>query len=357
MKKRRKFKKKSGFRKFVIAFFVIAILGGGGLAYELYSRVYQPNILFIKDATEKHIYIPTNSDFLQVATILSENGLLININSFKWLAKQKKYDINIKPGRYKIDRALNNNELVNLLRSGKQTPIKVTFNNLRTKEELAGKVASQIEADSASILEYITDVLFQQKLDLNDENVACIFLPNTYEFYWNTSAEEFVNRMLKEYSIFWNSSRKEKAENIKLNYYEVAILASIVEKEQSIRVDERPEIAGLYLNRIKKHMKLQSDPTVIFSIGDFSIRRVLKKDLKIDSPYNTYLNKGLPPGPICLPSINAIDAVLNASKNDYLFMCAKDDFSGYHNFAKTSRKHSKNAKKYRSALNKQKIMR
>ncbi|MEC7863843.1 MAG: endolytic transglycosylase MltG, partial [Bacteroidota bacterium] len=287
MKKRRKFKKKSDLRKFIIAFFVITILGGGGMVYELYSRVYHPNIIFTKDTATKYIYIPTNSDFLQVVTILSENGLLINTNSFAWLAKQKKYDINIKPGRYKIDRALNNNELVNLLRSGKQTPIKVTFHNLRTKEELAGKIANQIEADSVSILECITDVMFQQKLGLNDDNVACVFLPNTYEFYWDTSAEEFVNRMLKEYSIFWNSSRKEKAENIKLNYYEVAILASIVEKEQSIKADERSVIAGLYLNRLKKGMKLQSDPTIIFAIGDFSIRRVLTKDLKMDSPYNT----------------------------------------------------------------------
>ena len=357
MKRRRKFKKKSGFRKFVITFSVITILGCIGLAYELYSRVYQPNIAFAKDARDKYVYIPTNSDFSKVVTILVENSLLINVNSFEWLAKKKQYYTNIKPGRYKIDRALNNNELVNLLRSGKQIPIKVTFHNLRTKEELAAKVGSQIEADSSAIIEYITDILFQKKLGLNDDNIACVFLPNTYEFYWNTSAEEFVNRMLKEYSNFWNSGRKAKAENKKLNYYEVSILASIVEKEQSIRLDERPVIAGLYLNRIKKGMKLQSDPTIIFAIGDFSIRRVLKKDLKIDSPYNTYVNTGLPPGPICLPSINAIDAVLNASKNDYLFMCAKEDFSGYHNFARTSREHSRNAKKYRRALNKRKIMR
>lgn len=357
MKRKRRFKKKSNFRKFIIAFFAVIILGGGGLVYELYSRVYQPNIIFAIDSREKYIYIPTNSNFLHVITILSENGLLINKNSFEWLAKQKKYDVNIKPGRYRIDRAFNNNELVNLLRSGKQTPIKVTFNNLRTMEDLAAKVSSQIEADSASIIEYVKDVLFQQRLGLNDENVACIFLPNTYEFYWNTSATEFVERMLKEYSVFWNSTRREKADNLGLDYYEIAILASIVEKEQTIKVDERPEIAGLYLNRIRKGMKLQSDPTVIFAMGDFSIRRVLKKDLKTVSPYNTYLKKGLPPGPICLPSINAIDAVLNASMHDYLFMCAKDDFSGYHNFAKSSRKHNINARKYRRALNKRKIMR
>lgn len=333
------------------------MLGASGLVYELYSRVYHPNIIITKDSIEKYIYIPTNSSLSDVVSILSENGLLINTNSFAWLAKQKKYNVNIKPGRYKIDRALNNNALVNLLRSGRQNPIRVTFNNLRTIEDLAGNIASQIEADSISILEYVGDVLFQKTLGVDDHNLACIFLPNTYEFYWNTSAEEFVSRMLKEYSNFWNSKRKAKADSLKLSYYEVSILASIVEKEQNIKLDERPEIAGLYLNRIKKGMKLQSDPTVIFALGDFSIRRVLTKDLKIDSPYNTYLHKGLPPGPICLPSINAIDAVLNASQHNYLFMCAKEDFSGYHNFAKNSREHNRNAKKYRRALNKRKIMR
>ena len=356
MKRRRKFKKKSSFRKFVTAFILLAILGCGGMVYELYSRVYQLNIV-LPDNAEKYIYIPSNSEFTDVVKILLENGLLIKANSFEWLAKQKKYDTNIKAGRYKINRALNNNDLVNLLRSGKQTPIKVTFNNLRNKEQLAGKIGSQIEADSLSILKYITDTTFLNKLKLNIDNVACLFIPNTYEFYWNTSVEGFVNRMVKEYSDFWNSSRKKKAAEIKLNYYQVAVLASIVEKEQSIKRDERPEIAGVYLNRLKKRMKLESDPTLIFALGDFTIKRVLNKDKKVESPFNTYKNKGLPPGPICIPSINAIDAVLNASEHNYIFMCAKEDFTGYHNFAKTYAKHLVNARKYQKALNKRKIMR
>ena len=326
------------------------------MVYELYSRVYQPNVV-LPDNTEKYIYIPSNSEFSDVVKVLSENGLLINANSFEWLARQKKYDTNIKAGRYRINRAVNNNDLVNLLRSGKQTPIKVTFNNLRNKEQLAGKIASQIEADSLSIIKYITDTTFLNKLKLNTDNVACLFIPNTYEFYWNTSVEGFVNRMVKEYSDFWNSNRKKKAAEIKFNYYQVAVLASIVEKEQSIKKDERPEIAGLYLNRLKKRMKLESDPTLIFALGDFTIKRVLNKDKKVDSPYNTYKNKGLPPGPICIPSINAIDAVLNASEHNYIFMCAKEDFTGYHNFAKTYAKHLINARKYQKALNKREIMR
>ena len=357
MKKRRKFKKKSGFSKFLLSFLFLAIIGGAGMVYELYSRVYQPNVVLPENNKEKYIYIPTDADFLVVVKVLSENGLLVNSNSFEWLAKQKKYTTNIKAGRYKIDRALNNNELINLLRSGKQTPIKVTFNNLRTKEQLAGRIANQIEADSFSILSYITDTIFQQKLALNNNNISCLFIPNTYEFYWNTSAEQFVNRMLKEYKLFWNNTRKAKADKINLNYYEVAALASIVEKEQNIKRDERPKIAGLYLNRIKKKMKLESDPTLIFALGDFTIKRVLNKDKKVDSPFNTYKHKGLPPGPICIPSINAIDAVLNASSHTYIFMCAKEDFSGYHNFAKTYAKHLVNARKYQKALNKRKIMR
>ena len=326
------------------------------MVYELYSRIYQPNIV-LTDNIKKYIYIPSDSKFSDVVKVLSENGLLINANSFEWLANKKKYDSNIKPGRYVINRALNNNDLVNLLRSGKQVPIKVTFNNLRNKEQLAGKIASQIEADSLSIIKYITDTAFLNKLQLNTDNVACLFIPNTYEFYWNTSVESFVNRMVREYSDFWNSSRKKKALEIKLNYYQVAVLASIVEKEQSIKRDERPKIAGLYLNRLKKRMKLESDPTLIFALGDFTIKRVLNKDKKVESPYNTYKNKGLPPGPICIPSINAIDAVLNASEHKYIFMCAKEDFTGYHNFAKTYAKHLLNARKYQKALNKRKIMR
>ena len=325
------------------------------LAHRLYSYVYQPNITF-NEKSEQFIYIPTNSKFSDVVRILSDEGLLIDKNSFEWVAERKNYRYNAKAGRYFINRELNNNELINLLRSGMQIPVKVTFNHLRTKEQLAGKISTQIEADSIAIINQLSDTTFLIETGLNNDNVSCLFIPNTYEFYWNTSATEFLNKMQKEYDKFWNNERLKKAATIGLTEFEVSTLASIVEME-SYKKDERPIIARLYLNRLKKGMKLQSDPTIIFAVGDFTIRRVLTKDLKIDSPYNTYLHKGLPPGPICLPSINAIDAVLNASKNDYLFMCAREDFSGYHNFAKTSKEHSKNARKYRRALNKQKIMR
>ena len=327
------------------------------MAYQLYLRVYQPNIVLLENVSEKYIYIPTGADFHQVIQILSESGLLINANSFEWLAATKKYTTNIKPGRYRINRNLNNNELINLLRSGKQTPIQVTFNNLRNKEQFAGKIADQIEADSVDLLTFITDTSFLNSNGFTAEDVICLFVPNTYEFYWNTSSEQFVERMKKEYEAFWNVDRKTKAKKIKLTPFQIVSLASIVEKEQNIKKDERPEIAGLYLNRIKKKMKLESDPTLIFALGDFTIKRVLNKDKKVDSPYNTYIHKGLPPGPICIPSINAVDAVLNASEHKYIFMCAKEDFSGYHNFAKTYVKHMINARKYHKAMNKRKIMR
>ena len=325
------------------------------LAHRLYSYVYQPNIT-LNEKSEQFIYIPTNSKFSDVVRILSDEGLLIDKNSFEWVAERKNYRYNIKAGRYFINRELNNNELINLLRSGMQIPVKVTFNHLRTKEQLMGKISTQIEVDSITIINQLSDTTFLIETGLNNDNVSCLFIPNTYEFYWNTSATEFLNKMQKEYDKFWNNERLKKAATIGLTKFEVSALASIVEME-SYKKEERPIIARLYLNRLKKGMKLQSDPTIIFAVGDFTIRRVLTKDLKIDSPYNTYLHKGLPPGPICLPSINAIDAVLNASKNDYLFMCAREDFSGYHNFAKTSKEHSKNARKYRRALNKRKIMR
>ena len=226
--KRRKRKKKSALRKFVIAFFVLTVLGGAGMAYELYLRVYQPNIVLPIDVNEKYIYIPTGADFHQVIHILSESGLLINANSFEWLATAKNYTTNIKSGRYRINRNLNNNELINLLRSGKQTPIKVTFNNVRTKEQFAGKISAQIEAASTDLLAFITDTSFLNSNGLTAENVVCLFIPNTYEFYWNTSSKQFMERMQKEHEAFWNVDRETKAKRIELTPFQIVALASIL---------------------------------------------------------------------------------------------------------------------------------
>jgi len=349
-------KSKSKFQKFIIIFSTLIVISLSVITYEFYARIYHQNIDLITDSKE-YIYIPSGSNLDDVVNILQNKNILININSFIWVAKQKKYDTNIKSGKYRINNKLNNNDLVNLLRAGNQVPVRITFNNIRTIEDFSSIISNQLEIDSNLIMKSILDSIFLDSLNLNKYSIASLFIPNTYEFYWNISIENFIIKMINEYSIFWNKNRRRLAEEIGLSKVEVSILASIVEKEQNIKKDERKIIAGLYLNRIKKNMKLESDPTLVFALGDFSIKRVLNKDKKIKSKYNTYKYKGLPPGPICIPSINSIDAVLNATSHNYIFMCAKEDFSGYHNFAKTYKQHLRNARKYQKALNKRNIMR
>ena len=352
---KRKKKQSSFFRKFILLSFLISCFAGILLCIQLYKNVFNTNIVFSGDK-EKLLFINSDDDFNNVLNKLSDINLL-NVNTFKWVANKKKYIQNIKPGRYLINNEMSINDLINLLKSGNQTPVKITFNNTRTINDFVSNISSSLEIDSVSLLNAIYDKNFLLNNKLTNENVGCIFIPNTYEFYWNVSSEGFLNRMLLEYDKFWNNDRIKKSKLIPLNLNEISILASIVQMEQNIKYDERPIIAGLYLNRINQNMKLESDPTLIFALKDFSLKRVLNKDKKVLSPYNTYKNKGLPPGPICMPSINAIDAVLNFDKHNYIFMCAKEDFSGYHNFAVTYKKHLKNARRYQKMLSKKKIFR
>jgi|TARA_B110000495_G_C23043706_1_gene628553 UPF0755 protein len=352
---KRKKKQSSFFRKFILLSFLISCFAGILLCIQLYKNVFNTNIVFSGDK-EKLLFINSDDDFNNVLNKLSDINLL-NINTFKWVANKKKYIQNIKPGRYLINNEMSINDLINLLKSGNQTPVKITFNNTRTINDFVSNISSSLEIDSVSLLNAIYDKNFLLNNKLTNENVGCIFIPNTYEFYWNVSSEGFLNRMLLEYDKFWNNDRIKKSKLIPLNLNEISILASIVQMEQNIKYDERPIIAGLYLNRINQNMKLESDPTLIFALKDFSLKRVLNKDKKVLSPYNTYKNKGLPPGPICMPSINAIDAVLNFDKHNYIFMCAKEDLSGYHNFAVTYKKHLKNARRYQKMLSKKKIFR
>ncbi|MEA3317340.1 MAG: endolytic transglycosylase MltG, partial [Bacteroidota bacterium] len=235
-----------------------------------------------------------------------------------------------------------------------QKPLKLVFNNIRNIENLAGRVAKKIEADSSAIVNLMHNNKFIEELGFNKYTYTCIFIPNTYEFWWNTSAKSFVLRMHKEYLKFWNTERKAKAKKLNLSKEEVITIASIVD-EETYKNDEMPRIAGVYINRLRKRIPLQADPTIKFAVGDFSIKRVLTKHLKTESPYNTYKHYGLPPGPISIPSIAAIDAVLNYEHHKYLYFCAKDDFSGYHNFAKNLYEHNRNARAYRRALNKKRI--
>jgi UPF0755 protein len=249
---------------------------------------------------------------------------------------------------------MNNNRLLNLLRSGSQTPVKFTFNNIRTIEQFAGRVAEQLEMDSVSLLKAVKENATLKEMGFDEESAAALFIPNTYELYWNIDADDFVEKMVGEYNRFWNEERRNKAKSLNMTPIEVSILASIVDKETA-KVSEMPRIAGVYINRLKKNWLLQADPTLIFALGDFEIKRVLDAHKEIKSPYNTYKHIGLPPGPICIPSIAAIDAVLNAENHKYFYFCAKDDLSGYHVFARNMSEHNRNAEKYRKALNKMKI--
>jgi UPF0755 protein len=274
----------------------------------------------------------------------------------EWVAEKKKYPKLVKPGKYVIDRFLNYNQLINILRGGKQTPVKITFNNVRTLNELAGRIGGQIEADSAEIVSFFSDPENYSKDGFKQEDVISVFIPDTYEFYWNTGAAKLYNRMLREYRKFWNRERLNKCGDIGFTPVEVSTLASIID-EEALKPDEKPRIAGVYLNRLKRGIPLQADPTIKFAINNFTVNRILFKHLETDSPYNTYRHAGLPPGPIGCPSVNGIDAVLNAEKHDYLYFAAKADFSGYHNFSRTLSEHNRYANQYQRELNKRRIYR
>ncbi|TVR78760.1 MAG: endolytic transglycosylase MltG [Chitinophagaceae bacterium] len=350
----KKTKKKGCVLKVLGVVVLIGILVSGLLGYFIYAYVFSPNV---NDETATHeLFIPTGASYDEVVEMLDRKNVLLNIKSFEWTADKMNYPNRVKAGRYLIDAGMSNRELIRKLRAGDQQPVMLVLNNMRTKEDLAGKVAGQIEADSLEILTIIKDEEFLSSYGLNKFNVLSIMLPNTYEFFWNTSAKGFFDRMLREFNQFWTEERISKAGNLGLTKYEVVTLASIVE-EESNRVDERPRIAGVYLNRLNRGWKLQADPTVKYAIGDFSIRRVLFRHLEYDSPYNTYMYEGLPPGPICLPSLNSIDAVLNPEKHEFMFFSAKEDFSGYHNFARTHREHQANARRFHQELNRRNIYR
>ena len=350
-------KKKSKFLKIILGVFLILILVAGGIAYYGYRMFNKPNTSD-RIKTYEIIYIPTGSNFDNVMDSLRSRKILKDEKSFLWFADLKKYKDKVKPGRYRIDAGMSSNQIINLLRAGLQYPVNVTFTNIRTKEQLVSRICKKLEADSIELAALLNnDQWLKENLGLKSETVLTLFIPNTYQFNWNTSAKQFMLRMQAEYKKFWNDERKQKAKALNLTQTQVSILASIVQAEQLAYPSERSAIAGLYLNRLKIGMSLQSDPTVIYAIGDFTINRVLDKDKEIDSPYNTYKYNGLPPGPIYIPEISSIDAVLNHEKNDYLYMCAKEDFSGKHNFAKTLKEHNCNADKYRNALNKQKVFR
>lgn len=338
----------------------IALLGlviGGWFAYMVYGAVFDPNTKFNND--KAFVFIPSEASFEDVKETLEP--LLDDMESFSRIAQKKGYAANIKGGKYVIKRRMNNNQIVNTLRSN-NIAVKVSFNNQETLADLAGRISMQIEADSTALLQAFEDEGFLKANGFNQDTKLAMYIPNSYQVFWNISASGFRDKMLREYKVFWNPYRMEKANALGYSPEEVSSLAAIVHKE-TVKIDERPKVAGLYLNRLKKGMLLQADPTVIYALKkhqnnfDLVIKRVLYKDLELDSPYNTYKYAGLPPGPITMPDISAIDAVLSAEQHEYYYFVANVENFGYHKFAKTLSQHNQNKVQYIRWVNAKNIRR
>jgi UPF0755 protein len=329
------------------------LLIGSLLGYNYYQKIF--GLAITKNG---ELFITATDSLIDVKEKISEFSK--NPHTFLWLASKKSFS-KPKTGRYLLKEGMSNNDLVNMLRSGNQTAVKVSFNNQDTLEKFAGRISAQLELDSLSILVSFSDEKFLDKHQLNEKSVFQICIPNSHQFYWTVSADNFRDKLLSEYNRFWTSSRLEKASLLKMSKNEVITLASIVQKETAKKI-ERPIVAGLYLNRLQNGWPLQADPTIIYCIKeikgqDYMVKRVLKVDLAINSPYNTYQNRGLPPSQIAMPDISAIDAVLNAQKHNYYYMCADINKIGYHQFAKTLAQHNRNAVKYQNWLNKKGVHR
>ena len=344
-------------KKILLTVVFLGLVGMAGFSYYVYQNIFTPNTGF--NNPQANIFIPTGATFKMVQEELSP--LLKDMSTFVTVAQRKGYVSNIKAGHFIIKKGSNNNEIINSIRSG-NTPVTIKFNNQERLENLAGHLAKQIEADSLSLLNAMLDVDFLKASGFTQDTALGMYIANSYQVYWNTSSKAFCQKMLKQYHVFWNNARVAKAKAISLSKDQVMALAAIVQKETAM-IDERPVVAGLYLNRLKKGMLLQADPTVIFAKKktekNFNqvIKRVLFKDLKITSPYNTYTNSGVPPGPITMPDVSAIDGVLNYKKHGFYFMVADVKNFGYHKFAKTLSAHNRNKKQYVNWINKQGVKR
>lgn len=296
------------------------------------------------------LYIPKNGTYESMLDSLDKHKMITNHIAFGFLSKQKGLRDAVKPGRYEIPVNSSNSEIISKIKKGEQDPVKLTFNNIRTKDDLVKKIGKKFDFDSQVLLQKLNDPAECEKLGFSTETVMNMFLPDTYFIYWTSTPDELLERMKSEYTKFWNKNRLAQAQSINMTPNQVGTLASIVQSETN-KKDEMPRVAGVYINRLNIGMPLQADPTVKFAVGDFSLKRILHKHLAVESPYNTYKNTGLPPGPIALPERVALDAVLNYEKNNYTYFSAKEDFSGYHNFAENFTEHLKNAQKYQTALN------
>lgn len=334
-------------RKLLVIFLLVFTMLLSSFAFYGYQILYSPNLLVDKE--DKILVIDKNETFRSLQNKLYDDDYLQDPVSFGFLARLMDYDKGIKPGRFLIKKNMTNLEAIRMLRLAEQVPVNVTFNNIRLKEDIAEKITRNIELSEAEFDSALVKFIRQNDYGFNAETVISMFIPNTYQVYYNESGAQLLERIHDEYQKFWNNDRRKKAEETGLSILEVSTLASIVQAE-SIKKDESRRIAGLYMNRLQKGIALQADPTLVFASGDFSLKRVLNKHKKIESPYNTYLNSGLPPGPINMPTIHSIDAVLNYEKHNLIYMCAKEDFSGYHNFASNIRDHINNANRYQRQL-------
>lgn len=343
-------KKLSQKSKIIIALAAVLVIALGITFFNYYLKYFGPSVT---DA-EEYLYIRTGSNAGDVYRTIEEKNIVRKPEVFIWAAENMDYPLSVKPGRYRLKKGMSNRSFINMLKAGNQEPVQLRFRGLRLKENFAAYVATQIEADSLSLIRLLDSPAYISKYGFNRDNVYAMFIPNSYELYWNTSATEFFEKMNKEYEKFWTSERRSQAEKIGLSPIQVSNLAAIVDAE-ALHDSEMPTIAGLYMNRYNRGIKLQADPTVIYANNDFTIRRVLNRHLIKNSPYNTYVYTGLPPGPIMMPSINAIDAVLKYKKHNFIYMCAKEDFSGYHNFAVTVAEHQANARRFQQALNQRNI--
>ncbi|TVZ50961.1 endolytic transglycosylase MltG [Dokdonia sp. Hel_I_53] len=338
-------------KKLLLIIVGITVIVGAVFAYFIYDAVFSPNTAFNNDTAA--VYIASDATFQDVLNDMKP--LLDDVDSFVSVAQKKQYDRNVKAGHFIIKKGMNNNEIIDAIRS-KNIPVKVAFNNQERIQDMAGRVATQIEADSLSLINAMLDKDFLTSQGLNEETALTLYIPNSYEFYWNTDAKGFRSKMLKEYKRFWTAERKSQAQKADLTPQEVYTLASIVQKETA-KVDERPRVAGVYLNRLREGIKLDADPTVIYAVKktandwDMVIKRVLYKDLETQSPYNTYRNSGIPPGPIFMPDVSSIDAVLQPEAHDYYYFVADVENFGYHKFAKTLSQHNANSAAYRRWIN------
>lgn len=327
---------------------VALFFGGRGV----YRNIFGLHIS--KEEGAYSLYIPTGSTYDSVLAILQRDTVLKNIEGFDWLARRMDYPESVRPGRYLLSRGMNNKDIIRKLRSGQQDPVKVFFNKYRTKSALAAFASTKLELDSAELVEILDDTAFLAQKGFTPQNVISIFISDQYEFYWTTNAQELFEKMLDEYHDYWNATRSVRAQSKNLTPLQAMTVASIVEEETNNN-PEKPRVAGVYINRLDKGMKLQADPTVKFALQDFGIKRILLTHTNYDSPYNTYLYAGLPPGPICIPSKESIEAVLNAETHDYIFFCAKGDGTGTHLFARTYKEHVNNANRYRRHLDRNRV--